>query len=313
MRRRQVLSALAGAGVAVAVPGAAFADDDGRFPDLITLPVGFRPEGIAIRGLSLYNTSLANGAVFRSSLRTGRGAVVVPGTTGGVSVGIHTDDRNRLWVARGPLGDVDVYDAGTGALLARYDFTNEPASFVNDCAVTPRAVYFTDSGRPFLYVVPLGPGGRLPAPAGTRALPLQGDVADPSGFNNGIVATPDGRLIVVRGRTGTLYSVDPATGASTKIDLGGASVLNGDGLVRHGRTLYVCQNRSNQISVFDFDRTFLSARLRKVITDPRFDVPSTIARFGPFLYAVNARFGVANPETQHFEVVRVRAEAGDDD
>src|SRR5436190_20981799 len=114
MRRRQVLSVLAGAGVAVAFPGAAFADDDGRFPDLITLPVGFRPEGIAIRELSLYNGSLANGAIFRSSLRTGRGAVLVPGTTGGAPGGLPTGRPNRPWVARGPLGGVAAAGAGTG-------------------------------------------------------------------------------------------------------------------------------------------------------------------------------------------------------
>ena len=45
-------------------------------------------------------------------------------------------------------------------------------------------------------------------------------------------ATDDGRtLIVVNSQEGVLYNVDPETGMSTPIDLGG-EVVNGDGLVR---------------------------------------------------------------------------------
>ena len=90
--------------------------------------------------------------------------------------------------------------------------------------------------------------------------------------------------------------------------LGGVSLVNGDGLLRRGpSTLYVVQNRLNSIAVLKLDRSFTSGTLKGAITDPRFDVPTTIAAFGNSLYAVNARFGVANPDSVPYSVVRVDA------
>ena len=56
------------------------------------------------------------------------------------------------------------------------------------------------------------------------------------GFNlNGIEATLDGRtLIVVNSAKGLLYTVDARTGASAEIDLGGATVPTGDGILLVG-------------------------------------------------------------------------------
>jgi sugar lactone lactonase YvrE len=132
-----------------------------------------------------------------------------------------------------------------------------------------------------------------------RSLPLSGDWVQTPNVNNanGIVSTPDGRgLIVVSSSPGKLYHVDPKTGHATEIALNGAeNVANGDGLFRIGRTLYVVQNRQNLIGVFDLDAKVRSATLRRTITDPRFDVPTTAARFGDRLYLVNARF--TSPQT----------------
>jgi hypothetical protein len=44
-----------------------------------------------------------------------------------------------------------------------------------------------------------------------------------------------------------------------------------------------------------------------VIKDPRFDVPTTIDRFGPWLYAVNARFLASPTPNDPYNVIRVRA------
>ena len=43
----------------------------------------------------------------------------------------------------------------------------------------------------------------------------------------------------------------------------------------------------------------------QAITDPDFDVPTTIDRAGKRLYAVNARFGTATPTDQHYDIVKV--------
>ena len=279
-----------------------------RFPDSIALPAGWQPEGFTIgRGTSFYVGSLANGAVFRGDLATGTGRVLVPGTAGTAKTGLKVDRHNRLWAAGAGGGDATVYDAATGATLAHYVFTTDPNTFVNDLVITPRAVYFTDSARPFLYVVPLAPGGRLPGQSAVRSLALTGPAAADGAFNNGIVATPDGRLIVVQMVAGRLVSVDPATGASTVVDLHGYSVVNGDGLVLRGHLLYVVRNVDNKVAVLRLDRRFASGVPVRELTSPLLRVPSTADLFGPWLYLVNARFDVTPTPTTDYNVVRVRA------
>lgn len=279
------------------------------FPKVISLPNGFQPEGIATgRGASFYVGSLANGAIYRGDVVTGRGSVFVPGQTGRVAVGIEVDRRNRLFVSGGPTGTGRVYDARTGAELASYQLTTG-ATFVNDVVVTKDAAYFTDSVNPVLYVLPFGPGGRLPAPSAVRTLPLTGELTYAEGFNvNGIEASPDGRtLLVIQSNKAALYAVSAATGVARQVDLGGVPLTNGDGLLRRGGTLYVVQNRSNQIAVVDLGRSYRSGEVTRVITDPAFQVPTTVAAFGPFLYAVNARFGTPPTPDTTYTVVRVSA------
>ena len=88
------------------------------------------------------------------------------------------------------------------------------------------------------------------------------------------------------------------------IDLGGALVTNGDGLLLHGRTLYVVQNRDNKIAVVALAKGLASGRVARTITNPAFDVPTTIDRQGSRIYAVNARFGTpAGPSTTYAVVL----------
>jgi hypothetical protein len=309
MRRRTLLtSALAvpagAAGLAVASP--ATAAPPASFPATINLPNGWRPEGIAIgRGTSCYVGSLVNGAIYRGDLRTGTGSVFVPGRSGGQAVGLEIDARDRIWACGGGTGGATVYDGRTGATLAEYAFGG---TFVNDAVATSTAVYFTDSYQAYLYAVPLGPGGALPGQAAVRKLPLTGGLGDTSGFNNGIETTPHGRLLVVQTHTGRLYSYDPRTGASVQVDLAGGSVLNGDGMVRRGRALYVVRNFDNLIAQFALSPDGTRATPVRTTTDPRFDVPATAGLFGPYLYAVNARFDIANPTPDTtYTVIRLNA------
>jgi hypothetical protein len=53
--------------------------------------------------------------------------------------------------------------------------------------------------------------------------------------------------------------------------------------------LYVVRNRLNEIAVVTLARDFASGTIVGAITDPNFNVPTTIARFGPWLYAVNSQ------------------------
>ena len=70
---------------AVAVPAVAHQDkgkSKGKRPDVIALPNGFQPEGIATsKRDTFFVGSRDNGAIYRGSLRTGEGAILVPGAS----------------------------------------------------------------------------------------------------------------------------------------------------------------------------------------------------------------------------------------
>ena len=278
------------------------------FPEVIPVPDGFQPEGIVTgRGHAFFVGSLASGAIYRGDLRTGEGEVLVP-PTGGIAVGLSHDRRsNHLFVAGGPTGTASVYDAKIGETAAVYDLADQ-GSFVNDVVVTSSAAYFTDSFRPVLYRVPLGPGGRVPDQSAIEEIPLGGDFESvPGAFNaNGIDAPPNGKfLIVVNSTTGLLYRVDPASGLASTIDLGGETVTAGDGILLDGKTLYVVRNRLNRIAVVRLEQGADTGGVVREIADSPFDVPTTIAEFGSALYAVNARFGIEDPGNAEYDVIRV--------
>jgi sugar lactone lactonase YvrE len=299
MKRTHLLVALAG--LVLLLPLAASSAN--RFPDRINLPDGFQPEGIAIgRGTTFYVGSIPTGRIWRGDLRTGQGAVLVP-DRGRRAIGVDLDNRGRLFVAGGPTGGGFVYNARTGADIAQFSFASGP-TFVNDVVVTRDAAWFTDSLRPFLYKVRIGRHGGL-GPA--RAVRLTGDIVFGENFNtNGIDATPNGRtLVIVQSNTGKLFKVN-RRGVTDEIDLGGATVMAGDGILLDGRTLYVVRNTANRIAVVRVRPDLSSGRVAREITNPQFDVPTTIDERGSHLYAVNARFMTPpEPDTDYW-VTRVR-------
>jgi hypothetical protein len=166
---------------------------------------------------------------------------------------------------------------------------------------------FTDSLNPVLYKVPLDRRGGLPDQAEVVTVPLTGDLVFQEGFNvNGISHTPDGKgLLLVQSNTGRLFRVDPADGVTTEVDLGGESLPNGDGILLSGRTLYVVQNQLNQVAVVRLDRTGNSGTVVERVTDPRFDVPTTVAAFANRLYLTNARFGTEPTPTTPYTAVAI--------
>jgi sugar lactone lactonase YvrE len=268
----------------------------------IALPDEFRPEGIASGERdSFYVGSIPQGSVFRGSYRTGEGAVLVPPHPGRNHTGLKVDTRfDRLFVAGGPSQGIYVYDAKTGADRANFELPD--AGFVNDVVLTREAAYFTDSLVQQLYRVPIGKRGRL---GELERLPITGDLVFEDGFNaNGIEALSDGRtLIVVQTNLGKLFTVDARSGRSREIELD-APVTNGDGILLHGRTLYVVQNQDNKVAVVDLDRRLREGEVEDELTDPRLDVPTTIAPFERFIYAVNARFN--RPDDSDDDIVRLR-------
>ncbi|MBZ5734191.1 SMP-30/gluconolactonase/LRE family protein [Nocardioides sp. TRM66260-LWL] len=290
---------------APAADGAA-ARERASFPTSIPLPDGFQPEGIAIRGTSAYLGSRADGDLYRVDLRTGRGTTISQGP-GTASVGLKIDRLGRLFVAGGDAGTVRVVDARTGRLLRTYRVAAPGAeTFVNDVLITAHDVWVTDSRAARLTRIPLGRGGRLPAAA--RSLPLSGAWTQDPGVNNanGLTTTPDGRaLLVVDSSDGRLHRVDPRTGVTTVVDLGGAALTNGDGLLRTGRTLLAVQNRLNRVAVVRLSTDGRSGRLVRTLTDERFDVPTTVARLGSRLYLPNARFSTPPTPTTTYAITAI--------
>lgn len=299
-------------------PAAASADSS-NFPREISLPDGFQPEGIETgRGTSFYAGSLVDGSIYRGDLRSGQGRVLVPGADGGTAFGIELDRYNRLFVAGGFGGGARVYDAETGAELAAYEFAGAGSSLIHDVVVTSRAAYFTDSSEPLLHMVPIDRRGRLGSQEEVQAIPLSGDVvyqaegpgcdAAPELNLTGIETTPGGhRLIAGQLNTGLLFSIDPATGVTETLDVGGEILECANGMVRRGTTLYVAQPPSHQVAVIGLGRGRESATLEREITGPSLDYPTAAAIFGRFLYTANARFEVEpTPETE-YRVIRLPA------
>jgi len=312
LRIAAVAVALAAVGAVLVGGSPAAVEKQARpFPQVIQLPTGFRPEGIEVgTGTTFYAGSVANGAIYRGNLRTGRGAILVPGASGKAATGIELDARNRLFVAGAGTGNGYVYDARTAALIRTYNFATAP-TFINDVVVTPDAAYFTDSQKPVLYRVPIGPNGAL---GDAQTISLGGDYVHVAGqFNlNGIDATPDGKtLVAVQTVNGKVYRIDPAAGVAKLIALAaGESVPNGDGILLTGKTLYVVQNQLNRVAVIALAPGLASGRVVTRLSDPDLDVPTTIDDLGRRLYAVNAHFGVANPDTAAYQVVQLRKPRG---
>jgi hypothetical protein len=271
----------------------------------LTLPAGLRPEGITSGpGSRYYVGSLADGRIVTGDLRTGSSSTLLPGAAGRQLRGLYWDHRTKLVWAVGNVGaeaHVWAVDSRSGAV--RQDTVVPGASFLNDLVVTRRAVWVTDSRVDRLTVIALGRHG-APTGATPTFLPLGG--AWPAGDGvavnaNGIRQLSDGSAVLNNSRVGGLWQVDPRTGDVTQIPVtGGPGITSGDGLELAGRTLYdVRGSGAAEVSVLTLARKHgqWSARWVKALTDPRLDVPSTATLVGRTLWAVNARFGVASPDT----------------
>ena len=284
------------------------------FPETISLPDGFRPEGIVSGyGTDFYAGSLANGAIYKGDFRTGSGEVMISGVDGKIAVGLAFDERTGyLFVSGGPTGTASVYDTRTGMQVRSVQLTAPGTGFINDVVVTQTAAYFTDSFNARLFKLILEPTGKLYDPSKFEALTLGGNWVQEAGFNaNGIDATPDGKmLIVVNSTVGSLYSIDAynevdSTLEAKLIDLGGDSVSNGDGILLDGKRIYVVRNFRNQIDAFKLAPDLSSGKLVHSFTEDDFDIPTTLTEFGSRLYAVNARFTTTPAPDTQYHVVQV--------
>ena len=299
------------------------------WPEAIPIPPGFQAEGIElgkgheffVGGNSLaslfgeaifgirHETSEFAGAIYKGNLRTGKGAILSPPTGKSVS-GLSYDSRtNYLYAATGiGFGDVSgnftfteqgvtVYDASSGDIIREIMFGDGMGIAINDCLVTRRGVYCTDSFNPDLYKVVLEEGGRLPLVPVVEKIPMPGfEMVD--GFNaNGLVGKFDGKqLVIVNLSSGVLYRVDTASGEASPLEIEGDEQLfvDGDGLYLDGRTLYIMQNFQDKIAVVKLSRDLSGGEFIKNIPGEGENNPLNIATsiigFGDSLYAINTNF-----------------------
>jgi hypothetical protein len=305
---RLAVVAVSAAAMSVAATTSGTAQDaSAAFPDLIPLPAAFGPEGIAAgKGHSFYVGSFLPatlGQILVGDFQTGSISELVP-PNGRFAAGMKYDPRsNLLFVAGGPTGGATIYDGSSGAEIAFYPFLPPGVPGINDVAIAPEAAYFTDTTRPFLGRIALGPQGE---PGDTELIPLpanfgaQGScTVGPFGpKGNGIAATPDGKhLILVHMSEGQLYLMDTATYTLIPIDVsggdfaGGNAVCSADGLLLDGMTLYVVQFLLHRVAVVELSPDRLSGAVARYITEPfasnpAVQFPTTIAEFGNSLYGV---------------------------
>jgi sugar lactone lactonase YvrE len=307
---------------AVAVPAVAHkgGKHKGHRADVIALPDGFQPEGITTgKRHTFFVGSRDTGAIYKGSLRSGKGGILVEGGPSGVSgdpfaaTGLKVDRYGRLFASGADSKHIRVYDSRTGDELR--DYSVPEAGFINDNIVTRQGVYFTDSQVQQLYFIPFGKKGAL---GDLQRIPITGDFVYGAGFNaNGIEKAKGGKtLILVQSSTGDLYTADAKTGVTERIAVSGGDgeLANGDGLLRKGRKLYVVENRDDAngaepgvgvISVVKLSRNLAEGSITRTITDPKFDVPTTIARSGGRNYVVNGKFNTPPTPTTPYEVVKV--------
>jgi sugar lactone lactonase YvrE len=169
--------------------------------------------------------------------------VFLPAGTDGRTTAIGLEYyRGILLVAGGATGEVWLYGAYSGRLLARLD-TGVRGGFINDVAVARGGAYFTDSRQPYIYRVFRAHGTwRVERwlDYSTTVIPFA------AGFNlNGIAASRSGRyLFTIHSPTGRLFRIDTLTRAVREVDLGGRTLTAGDGLEARGSSCTSYATRS---------------------------------------------------------------------
>ncbi|MEU2032660.1 superoxide dismutase [Nocardia amamiensis] len=284
LSRRTVLAGalLAAAGVAAAgAPARADGGSSGRVHDRIALPGGITPEGIATGpGPYAYVSDFTSGRIYRADLRTGEGEIISDDPQATLSTGLKTDRYGRLFACGGLEGYARVIDTATGEVLARYQLGEAGTSLINDVLLTDDVAYLTDSRQQALHTLPLH-GKDLPSPDEATTVPITGDFTYTAGQNaNGITRTPNGMaLLIVQSDTGRLFRVDPRTGHSTQVDLGGETLVFGDGMYLHDTTLYVVQSFMNSLFKLSIAPDGRSGHLLETFTGDTFEGSAAVTAY----------------------------------
>lgn len=257
------------------------------------------PEGVTVDPATgvIYTNSANTGVVFSIDPDTGA-AVQIADPLGmgdsqiakpvSVALGLKADGQGRLWVAGARTGSMHVVDIATGERLARFT-TPAGAWLINDVALTADAAYFTDTLRPVLWRVARD---SLADAALEPWLSFEGTALEygEEPNLNGIVATPDGRyLIVVLMKTGRLFRIDTQTREVAAIDSGASALDGGDGLALVGQRLFVVRQSAGEIVALDLSPDLSAASEVKRIKPAELAWPATVAVRGDRLIVANSQ------------------------
>jgi Cu-Zn family superoxide dismutase len=263
------------------------------------------PEGVVANQASglFYVSSTTDGTIFRGHVSDAEARPWLAGGQDGrtTAIGVELDRSEHLVIAGGATGKLWAYDAGDRSLVGVFDTLPAGPSFINDVVATRRGdVFATDSLQPVISRIPAaalrtGTGDTV---AADRWLDLTGTpIVYTSGFNlNGIAATEDGTyLVVVQSNTGRLFRITIATREVSEIDVGGATVPAGDGLVLRGRTLWVVQNALGRITEIRLDGKLTRGSVVGTTSDPSFAFPTTADIVRGRMLVVNSQFDKRAP------------------
>ena len=292
--------ALGASAVAVATAGrggdrAANGKAQSSRPAVYTIPGdAVFPEGIALqRGRhDFFVSSTTDGTIFKGNVRRPALAPFAAGGADGrtTAIGLKSDDHGRLFVAGGGTGKAWVLSTSDGSTIKTLDSgAGSNPTFVNDVALTRRHAYFTDSLRPVILRV-----ARSGATIGELEpwLDLTGTPFVRRGLQRQRDREPRRRAAAHRRAVQHRQAVPDRhrTRAVSQIDLGGATVTNGDGLVAQGGHVYVVRNADEQIADVRLRRNRRSGRIVGTTTSDALMFPTTAARLGNRLLVVNAQF-----------------------
>lgn len=313
----------------------------GAYPDAVAFTADeLYPEGLAYdptRDAVLVG-SMTRGAVGLVR-RDGRYEPLLDDALLVSSTGLLVDtERGRLYVCvadpgtaartrpetQGRLARLVAFDLASGRRIATYDLgalaDAQPGTpgghFANGAALDDDGnVYVTDSFGPYVYRV---------TPDGAATVLVTDTAFTGEGFNlNGVVAHPDGYLLVAKYNEGALFRLTPA-GATARVERvslegapeGGYGAADGLALGPDG-ALYLVQNgAANAVHRLESADGWRTARRTGSFTgaaagDPAaLAFPTSAAFVGDALHVVDARLGelftAGAPRSSTFSVVRAR-------
>ncbi|GAB3399961.1 SMP-30/gluconolactonase/LRE family protein [Flindersiella endophytica] len=279
-----------------------------------TLPGGsVYPEGITEGpGTSFFVGSLGDGTIFRGDLAEAGDVPVWLGPNDDertAIAGLDVDGHGRLLACAIDTGELYAYDLSSTALVARQRFPAE-GSQPNDVVVSGDAAYVTDTRLSLVWRVPAGADG-VGAPE--MLADLSGPAYPEGLYLNGIVASPDGSLLLVASQgTGQLWRIPTDGSKVEQVELDGYD-FNADGMLLSGDVLYGVTNRGDSwedvtfaVPAFRLAVDWRSGELLGELAEPAWNSPTTLALVDGKLLVVCSQlkarhFGTA-PELP-FEIV----------